>query len=105
MSYRHSIERRRFIAGSGAFAIGAGGYLPAIAQQRELLLGIVNPLTGPGADLGVSAQQAIDPVLDEVNKAGGIAGMRVEQSTAMTRVTRGQACRLQPSYCSANGFI
>ena len=77
MSYRHSRERRRFIAGSGAFAMGAGGYLPAIAQQRELLLGIVNPLTGPGADLGVSAQQAIDPVLDEVNKAGGIAGMRV----------------------------
>ncbi len=77
MSYRYSIERRRFIAGSGAFAMGAGGYFPAIAQQRELLLGIVNPLTGPGADLGVSAQQAIDPVLDEVNKAGGIAGMRV----------------------------
>ena len=77
MKQGHSSQRRRLIAGTGALAMSAGIQLPSQGQQRELLLGIVNPLTGPGADLGVSAQQAIDPVLDQVNKAGGIGGMRV----------------------------
>lgn len=72
-----SVDRRRFIGSTSALALGAGTTLHARAQTRELLLGIVNPLTGPGADLGISAQQAIDPALDEINKAGGVAGMRV----------------------------
>lgn len=71
------MTRRNILKASGAMALGAGFVNPTSAQPRELLLGIVNPLTGPGADLGISAQQAIDPAIEEVNKAGGVAGMRV----------------------------
>jgi branched-chain amino acid transport system substrate-binding protein len=71
------LTRRNILKVSGAMALGAGFGNPVYAQQRELLLGIVNPLTGPGADLGISAQQAIDPAIEEINKAGGVAGMRV----------------------------
>ena len=62
----------RALAAAAALAIA-----PAALAQQEFLIGVVNPMTGPGADLGVSGQQAIDPWVEEINKAGGINGMKV----------------------------
>jgi branched-chain amino acid transport system substrate-binding protein len=72
-----SFARRNLLAGSAAAGLSAALAGTARAQTRELVLGIVNPLTGPGADLGISAQQAIDPAIDAINKAGGVNGMKV----------------------------
>ena len=73
-----SKQRRTFLNLAGAMAVSAVGLPLAVrAQSKELVLGIVNPMTGPGADLGISGQQAIDPYIEELNKAGGIRGMTV----------------------------
>jgi len=44
------------------------------AEAKELVIGVLNPLTGMGADLGMCAQQAIEPAVEEINRAGGING-------------------------------
>lgn len=69
------ISRRLAFAAAilAATALTAAG--PAAAQ--ELVIGIVNPLTGPGSDLGISGQQAVDPLVAEINKAGGVNGMKL----------------------------
>jgi branched-chain amino acid transport system substrate-binding protein len=73
-----SKQRRSFLTLAGAVAASTVGLPISVrAQTRELVLGIVNPMTGPGADLGISGQQAIDPFVEELNKAGGVNGMTV----------------------------
>jgi branched-chain amino acid transport system substrate-binding protein len=47
------------------------------AASADFVIGVVNPLTGFGADLGICAQQAIEPLVEEINKAGGINGQKV----------------------------
>ena len=47
------------------------------AGAADLVIGVVNPITGPGADLGVSARQGLEPYLEEVNRDGGVNGMQV----------------------------
>lgn len=56
-------------AGVGSLAVTR----PALAA-KEFVIGVVNPLTGFGADLGICAQQALEPLLEELNKAGGVNG-------------------------------
>jgi len=65
---------RKLALGLTVAAIGlSGGQLRA----EELVIGIINPMTGPGSDLGISGQQAVDPLIEELNKAGGVKGMKL----------------------------
>lgn len=50
---------------------------PHGARAEEFVIGVVNPLTGFGADLGICSQQALEPLVEEINKAGGINGRQV----------------------------
>jgi branched-chain amino acid transport system substrate-binding protein len=68
------IGRRSFLAATGA-ATGAGLLgLPIVgrAQQNEVLIGSVLPLTGPIAPIGATNRQGIEYAVDEINAAGGI---------------------------------
>jgi len=52
----------------------------ASAETKKLLIGDINPLTGPGAYWGTGAKNALDLGAEQINKAGGIVvqGQRYE---------------------------
>ena len=67
------------------------------APQSELTLGMLAPLTGPGARFGESQRNAILLAIEELNAAGGISGNKFrlviedtksEPPTAVTAFTR-----------------
>lgn len=65
-------------------ALGACVTAPLAAEAQtkprprgEIVVGVVNALTGPGADLGIAAKQALDPLVKEINEAGGSDGWTV----------------------------
>jgi ABC-type branched-subunit amino acid transport system substrate-binding protein len=64
----------------GAAAIAAASTLPmrASAQGEPLKLGILTPLTGAGGADGPRMLKAMQAVIEEVNKAGGVLGRRIE---------------------------
>jgi len=64
----------------GAAAIAAASTLPvrASAQGEPLKLGILTPLTGAGGADGPRMLKAMQLVIEEVNKAGGVLGRKIE---------------------------
>jgi len=55
------------LLGLGAAAV-AGGRLPrAFAQGREVVIGVLYPLSGPVAQAGVDAKAAVETAADIVN--------------------------------------
>ncbi len=50
---------------------------PSAAVAEDFTIGVINSMTGVGADLGIASQQAIEPYVEEINKAGGFNGKRV----------------------------
>ncbi|HEV2842612.1 MAG TPA: ABC transporter substrate-binding protein [Chthoniobacterales bacterium] len=67
------------------------------ATQTDLALGMLAPLTGPGARFGESQRNGVQLALDEINAAGGIRGSKLrlvledtktEPPTAVTAFTR-----------------
>jgi ABC-type branched-subunit amino acid transport system substrate-binding protein len=74
-----SIARRTVIKGVGAAAFVAA--MPSLvrAQTAEpIRLGTLTPLTGAGGSYGPSMRKAMEWVAEEVNKAGGVIGRRVQ---------------------------
>jgi branched-chain amino acid transport system substrate-binding protein len=57
-----------------SFFLGVGMVLP----QETIKIGFFAPITGPAAADGMSAKQAVELGLKEVNEAGGIRGKKVE---------------------------
>lgn len=53
------------------------GSLPALAEVSELRIGLVGPMTGPGAQYGESMKEAAQLAVDEINNSGGINGRKV----------------------------
>ncbi|MBS7707485.1 ABC-type branched-subunit amino acid transport system substrate-binding protein [Chelatococcus asaccharovorans] len=49
----------------------------AFAQPKELLIGALLPLTGPAAPIGIEERNGVQFAVDEVNAAGGAAGVPV----------------------------
>jgi ABC-type branched-subunit amino acid transport system substrate-binding protein len=70
--------RRTFL--EGAAAITAASVLPmrASAQGEALKFGILTPLTGAGGADGPRMLKAMQTVIEEVNKAGGVLGRKIE---------------------------
>jgi branched-chain amino acid transport system substrate-binding protein len=50
---------------------------PARAENTEVLLGALLPLTGPAAPIGLEEQQGVQFAMDEANEKGGVAGLPV----------------------------
>ena len=72
----HAISRRAAVHRlSGAAAALA---LPALAQERPLVLGQSAPTTGPAAQLGIQMHHGVKLYLDQFNAQGGLGGRPVE---------------------------
>jgi branched-chain amino acid transport system substrate-binding protein len=69
----------RFAARSllAGLILGAAFSAPAFAADT-LKIGVVAPLTGPGAESGTYQTQGAKLAVEEINKAGGILGRQVE---------------------------
>src|SRR5262245_63032481 len=71
------ITTRRAVL-KGAAAAMAAAPLGALAQGEPLKFGVLTPLTGAGGQDGPRMLKAIQAVIDEVNKAGGVLGRQIE---------------------------
>ncbi|MBK1658759.1 ABC transporter substrate-binding protein [Paracraurococcus ruber] len=75
-----AITRRDALLGAAATAgslLLAGGNARAQARPTELRIGITTFLSGAASVFGVPARQAAELLFEEINKAGGIAGLPV----------------------------
>ena len=70
---------RSISAGIFAMALSAA-ILPAVAQQKpaELKIAITTFLSGPAAVFGLPGRAAAEIAIDEINAAGGIAGVKIK---------------------------
>ena len=74
------ISRRKVLAGSAvsAAALASGFPAPAIAQSEPIKIGYLPALTGPSSSTGVGINRGVQLAVDEINKAGGIKGRKIE---------------------------
>jgi len=76
------VNRRTFLRGVAAASAGLGAF-PAVlrAQPRTIKVGMVEPLTGPMADVGQDSRLGAQMAVEAINAAGGIkslGGARIE---------------------------
>ncbi len=80
MSYRQAIARRPlFVALLASLGLVVLPGAPAFAQSctGPIKFGLTTPLTGNLALLGVQARNGVELAVEEINKAGGIAGQQI----------------------------
>jgi ABC-type branched-subunit amino acid transport system substrate-binding protein len=77
MKYRYRLLKLGAVVGTGAvLALGA---MQANAQLPDKIkMGFLITLTGPGAATEYSIGKGVELAVDEINKAGGIAGKQIE---------------------------
>lgn len=76
---RNGLTRREAFAAMGVGALVLSGRLAQAeaARPAELRVGIATYLSGPASVFGVPGKQAAELLIDELNAAGGIAGVKV----------------------------
>jgi branched-chain amino acid transport system substrate-binding protein len=84
------IDRRSLLAGS-ALSLAAPTLLQA--QDVPIRFGILTPLTGAGGNDGPRMMKAMQAVFEEVNKAGGVNGRRIETVVEDTQTNPEAAVR------------
>ena len=70
-------ERRRFLAGAGAIALGLPAMRAALAQQASgtpYKIGVTYPLSGPQGAWGQLIVPSIEIAVQHANEAGGVNG-------------------------------
>jgi branched-chain amino acid transport system substrate-binding protein len=72
------LTRRDFTAGLATGISAPFIWSPARAQASTLKIGMCVPVTGPGAEQGLWAQNGAKLALAAVNKGGGVLGKQVE---------------------------
>ena len=70
--------RRALITGAAATTAIAALPIRASAQGEPLKFGVLTPLTGAGGQDGPRMLKAMQAVIDEVNKAGGVLQRKIE---------------------------
>jgi branched-chain amino acid transport system substrate-binding protein len=70
--------RRALIKGAAATTAIAATPIRTAAQGDAIKFGVLTPLTGAGGQDGPRMLKAIEAVIDEVNKSGGVLGRRIE---------------------------
>ena len=70
------IVRRRALQRLASWASAVG--LPAMAQERALVLGQSAPTSGPAAQLGIQMHHGVKLFFDQFNAQGGLGGRGVE---------------------------
>ena len=71
-------SRRTMLKGAAVTAAASALPLRATAQGESIKIGILTPLTGAGGNDGPRMLKAMQAVFDEVNKAGGVLGRKIE---------------------------
>ncbi len=61
------------------------------AGTDKISFGLIAPMTGPFAVLGISQQNSLNVVIDQINKAGGIGGAQVALETRDSGLDPGKA--------------
>jgi branched-chain amino acid transport system substrate-binding protein len=76
--------------------VGAAVLFAAMAShaQEAIKIGAIYSLSGPGAFLGVPEERGAQMKVDEINKAGGIGGRKVELVVYDTEGNTGKAAQL-----------
>jgi branched-chain amino acid transport system substrate-binding protein len=74
---KRGVNRREFIKGMGALgaAVTFSGFPRLAHSAEEVKFGVVEPLTGPLAPLGLSDRRGYEQAVDEINAAGGIKSL------------------------------
>jgi len=85
----HSIRVRHIVA--GAVAVFA---MMSSHAQESLKIGAIFSISGPGAFLGVPEERGAHLKVDEINKAGGINGRKVELVLYDSEGNTGKAAQL-----------
>ena len=82
-----SIKRRTVLTGSaaGMVSLTSGLAAPAIAQSDPIKIGYLPALTGPSSSTGVGINRGTQLAVEEINKAGGIKGRKIELITRDTQ--------------------
>ena len=73
-----SLNRRTVLKAVAASAAAASLPVRSWAQAEPIKVGILTPLTGAGGNDGPRMLKAMQAVFEEVNKAGGVMGRRVD---------------------------
>ena len=74
-----SITRRKMLASTGAAVVAAAGISkPAIAQKDPILIGYLPAVTGPSSSTGIGITRGTELAVEEINKAGGVDGRKLE---------------------------
>ena len=58
-------------------SIGILGCAKKEEEKKEIKIGVITALTGPGAKYGESSKRGIDLAVEDANSSGGITGMKV----------------------------
>jgi branched-chain amino acid transport system substrate-binding protein len=85
----HATPIRRILAGAAVLLAAT-----ALHAQETLKIGAVFSTSGPGAFLGVPEERGARMKVDEINKAGGINGRKVELVAYDTEGNTGKAAQL-----------
>ena len=72
-------------AGTQAAGSEAAGSEAAGAEGDTIKLGVIGPLTGPAATYGIAVQNGADLAVKEINAAGGVDGMEIEELAGYIR--------------------
>lgn len=81
MTQQSTTSRGRFIGGAAAASALAFGFPGIItAQSKQIVIGLNVPQSGPYSDQGTDQLRAYNLAIDEINKSGGIMGMKVTTS-------------------------
>ncbi len=70
--------RRSFLVSAVASAALAGAVSFANAQDKVIRVGVLMPISGPASYFGVQGKQGIDLALEQLSKAGGVNGYRIQ---------------------------
>ena len=66
------VLNKRWAVAAMVSALGTGWGLNALAAEKELLIGVNDALTGPGAVYGLPQSNAVQMAAEEINARGGI---------------------------------
>lgn len=70
-----AFSRRGLLTGAVGIALGLGMMVPAADAADDVLIGVVQPLSGPNAQFGIGSLRGIELAAEVINNNGGIKAL------------------------------